>query len=291
MTDSNSKAFTFVQGLAADLQQGEIELPAFPDVVKRLQIILVNPNASAKDVVEVIAVDPILTTRLMKMANSAALNPKGIKIENLGSAISRLGFNLVRSTATAYAMTQMQKQEELAPIRGQLLDIWKRSNNVAAICYVISKNVLRRRPDEAVLAGLLHQIGRLYILVHAHTNNPELLHDDEYLDVVQNWQAGIGHHILESWTLPEPICDAVATQDSLLDEDDSDAEATEPSSLARLLSAATLRQRLSSDPRLRQQHPNVDDLMQAVEIDGINFLDAIVTNHDAIENMQQTLSA
>lgn len=293
MTDSNSKAFTFVQGLAADLQQGEIELPAFPDVVKRLQIILVDPSASAKDVVEVIAVDPILTTRLMKMANSAALNPKGIKIENLGAAISRLGFNLVRSTATAYAMTQMQKQEELAPIRGQLLDIWKRSNNVAAICYVISKNVLRRRPDEAVLAGLLHQIGRLYILVHAHTNNPELLHDDEYLNVVQDWQAGIGRHILESWTLPEPICDAVATQDSLLDEDDgvAEAEAAAPSSLARLLSAATLRQRLSSDPRLREHHPNVDDLMQAVEIDGINFLDAIVTNHDAIENMQQTLSA
>lgn len=83
MTDSSSKAFTFVQGLAADLQQGEIELPAFPDVVNRLRIILVDPNSSAKDVVEVIAVDPILTTRLMKMANSAALNPKGIKIENL----------------------------------------------------------------------------------------------------------------------------------------------------------------------------------------------------------------
>lgn len=139
MTDNSSKAFTFVQGLAADLQQGEIELPAFPDVVNRLRIILVDPNSSAKDVVEVIAVDPILTTRLVKMANSAALNPKGIKIENLGSAISRLGFNLVRSTAT----------------------------------------------------------------------NPELLQDDAYLDVVETWQAGIGRHILESWTLPEPICDAI----------------------------------------------------------------------------------
>lgn len=291
MTDSNSKAFAFVQGLAADLEKDDLELPAFPDVVKRLQVVLVDPNASAKDVVEVISVEPILTTRLMRMANSAALNPKGIEITNLGSAISRLGFNVVRSTATAYAMNQMQQQEELRTIRGQLNDIWKRSNNVAAICYIVSKNVLKRRPDEALLAGLLHQMGRLYILIHAHTNNPDLLDDDDYLDVVQSWQADVGRAIVESWSIPESICAAIAAQDMLLDDESDGDEDGSENPLTLLLSAASLRQRLSSDPQLRNSHPNADELMQSLELDGNNFLDAIVTNHDAIEGLQQTLSA
>lgn len=288
VTDSSSKAFAFVQGLAADLKKGDIELPAFPDVVKRLQVILVEPNASARDVVEVISVEPILTSRLMRMANSAALNPKGIEITNLGSAISRLGFNVVRSTATAFAMNQMQQQEGLRPIRAQLNQIWKSSNNVAAICYVVCKKVLKRRPDEALLAGLLHQMGRLYILIHAHSNNPELLADDDYLDVVESWQADIGRAIVESWTLPEPICAAIAAQDMLLEENE-EHEPGDP--LPLLLSAASLRQRLSSDPRLRESHPNADEVMQSLELDGNNFLEAIVANHDAIEGLQQTLSA
>jgi len=291
VTDSNSKAFAFVQGLAADLKGGDIDLPAFPDVVRRLQIMLVDPNASTRSIVEIISVEPILTTRLMRMANSAALNPKGIEITNLGSAISRLGFNLVRSTATAYAMNQMQQQEALKPIRGQLEQIWKTSNNVAAICYILAKHVLRRRPDEALLAGLLHQMGHLYILVHAHSNNPELLSDDDYLDVVHSWHADIGKAILESWSLPESICSAVATQNLILDSAAAEGpDGEDDSQLPLLLSAATLRHRLSSDPRLREQHPDADERMNALEIGGHNFLDAIVANHDAIESLQQTLS-
>ena len=120
MTESNGKAFAFVQGLAADLQQGNIELPAFPDVVKRLQVVLVDPNAATKDVVEVISVEPILTARLMRMASSAALNPRGSEISNLGSAVSRLGFNMVRSTAAGYALNQMKQAETLRPIHARI---------------------------------------------------------------------------------------------------------------------------------------------------------------------------
>ena len=286
MTDSSSKAFSFVQELAADLGKGEIDLPAFPDVVKRLQVVLIDESASTKDVVDTMAVEPILTARLLRMANSAALNPKGIEITNLGAAVSRLGFNMVRSTATAYAMNQMQQQESLQPIHGQLNAIWRNSNNVAAICYVVSRKVHGRRPDEALLAGLLHQIGRLYILTHTYKKDPALLQDQAYLEVVQSWHADIGKVILESWALPESICTAVATQDELLSEG-----GLREDSLGSLLSAAALRNRLSSDPMIREWHPQADELIQTVQLNGNNFLDLIVANHDDIESMQDTLSS
>ncbi len=183
-------------------------------------------------------------------------------------------------------MKQMQQQESLQPIHGQLNAIWRNSNNVAAICYVVSRKVHGQRADEALLAGLLHQIGRLYILTHAHKNDPTLLQDQAYLEVVQSWHADIGKAILESWALPETICAAVAAQDALLAE-----EMPQKDSLGSLLSAATLRNRLSSDPKIREWHPHADDLIQMVELNGNNFLDLIVANRDDIESMQHILSS
>lgn len=62
-------------------------------------------------------------------------------------------------------------------------------------------------------------------------------------------------------------------------------------SLGSLLSAATLRNRLSSDLKIREWHPHADDLIQIVELNGNNFLDLIVANRDDIESMQHILSS
>jgi HD-like signal output (HDOD) protein len=144
--------FEFVQQLAGSLGSGEIDLPAFPDVVGRLQATLVDEDASVREVLGIISSEPVLTARLLKMANSATMNPAGREINNINGAVTRLGFNLVRGTAAAYAINQMSREQELAPIRKDLEVIWRASNEVAAICYVVAKRVFGRQPDEAMLA-------------------------------------------------------------------------------------------------------------------------------------------
>lgn len=286
MTETTGKALDFVRKLAISLGRDEIDLPAFPDVVQRLQITLANENSSAKDVVQIMASEPLLTSKLMRMANSAALNPKGTEIDNLGAAVSRLGFNTVRSTATAYAMHQMKQQKELADIRDQLDDIWKGSNRVAATCYVLAKKGLKQRPDEALLAGLLHQIGRLYILMHAHRDDPQLMACDEYKGVVESMQAGIGKAILESWKIPDAICEAVEGQDTLLNEGE-----IKGANLTSLLSAASLRNRIASDPNVKQSHPEAEDLILKVNFGDSNFAELIGSHGPDIEAMQSALAA
>jgi len=284
--NTSGPAFEFVQQLAGSLGSGEIDLPAFPDVVGRLQATLADEEAGVREVVGVISSEPVLTARLLKMANSAAMNPAGREINNINGAVTRLGFNLVRGTAAAYAINQMSREQELAPIRKDLEVIWRASNEVAAICYVVAKRVFGRQPDEAMLAGLLHQIGRLYILTHTLQADPGLRDDPDYTAVLESWQAPIGAAILSAWGLPERIGDAVANQNDLLGE-----EIEELQPLPKLLSAAILRNRLSSDPLVRQSYPDADERMQTVNFGEKNFLDLVAASQGDIAVMQQALAA
>jgi hypothetical protein len=70
--------FEFVQQLAGSLGSGEIDLPAFPDVVGRLQATLVDEDASVREVLGIISSEPVLTARLLKMANSAPRHRGGL---------------------------------------------------------------------------------------------------------------------------------------------------------------------------------------------------------------------
>jgi HD-like signal output (HDOD) protein len=79
----------------------------------------------------------------------------------------------------------------------------------------ISQAVARRTtvcPDEAFLTGLLHGIGRLYIMVRAIGHTETLGHHQTFLDLVADWHAPIGKAVLENWGFAEEMCNAVGEQ-------------------------------------------------------------------------------
>lgn len=286
MGETVSDAFGFVRQLVANLPGKDVDLPAFPDVVRRLQVALADPDTSAKDLVAIIESEPVLSARLLQMANSAAMNAAGNPATSIKAAVSRLGFNLVRLTAVTHAMRQMERLAELAPIRAELGAIWRTSNEVAAICYVVAKRAFGRQPDEAMLAGLLHGIGGLYILTHAQKAAPALRGDPGFRSVLADWQPRLGKAILDAWGLPERIGAAVANQDELVAAGPQNLEP-----LARLLAAAKLRHRLASEPDLRGQLPGADDVLRAVTVGSGTFLDHVAAGHQDIEEMQLLLAA
>jgi HD-like signal output (HDOD) protein len=286
MTANVSRTFDFVRQLVANLPGKDVDLPAFPDIVQRLQVALTDPRTSASDLVAIIESEPVLSARLLQLANSAAMSAAGNPATTIKAAISRLGFNLVRITATSYAMRQMQRHDALQPIRDELGRIWRASNEVAAICYVVGRRAIGRQPDEAMLAGLLHGIGALYILSHTQQADPELRADPQFQAIVRDWQPRLGKAILDTWGLPERIGAAVASQDELVE---TAPEKLDP--LARLLSAAKFRHRLAQEPELRREVPQADELMRSVTFGGSTFLDLVAAAHQDIEEMQQLLAA
>ena len=118
-------------------------------------------------VVRVVGSEPMLAGKLMNMANSAALNTSGRKIADLRMAVARVGFNIVRSAALAFAVEQLKQSPEFKHLEGPLDGLWKNSVQIAALSHVIARRFSSLNGDTALLAGLMHNVGRIYILTRA----------------------------------------------------------------------------------------------------------------------------
>ena len=232
--DGNAELFRFLQKLITDMHE-DLELPGFPDIVLRLHRTLGDSNCSVRDVVRLISAEPTLSARLLHLANSAAFNPGARSVSDLKSAITLLGFSLVRSTASTFAMRQLEQQAWLEPLRPQLNRIWRDSTGVAAIAYVGARRTDGMRPDEALASGLFHQMGSLYVLTRAHREGVRLGSDADWAATIADWHPTIARAIMENWGMPATLAEAVETQDAL-----EDGDAAGMPLLSRLLAAAKL---------------------------------------------------
>jgi HD-like signal output (HDOD) protein len=205
-------AFEFVRGLAGELSSGRLDLPSFPEIAVRIRKVLADSKSSIDQVVRIVGAEPVLAARLLRIANSASLNRSGRPVTELRTAISRIGYNMVRSASMSFSLNQMRHDGKLAAFRHYLNDLWERSTSVAAYCYVLARNCSRVNPDEALLTGMMHGIGKLYILTRA-TDHPGMFGGDAELNaIIENWHASIGKAILENWEFPDVMAQAVGDQ-------------------------------------------------------------------------------
>jgi HD-like signal output (HDOD) protein len=205
-------AFEFVRSLASELSAGRLDLPSFPEIAVRIRKVLGDSKSSIEQVVRIVGSEPALAARLLRIANSASLNRSGRQVTELRTAISRIGYNMVRSASLSFSMNQMRHDKKLATFRHYLNDLWERSTSVAAYAYVLARNYSRVNPDEALLTGMMHGIGKLYILTRA-IDHPGLFGGDAELNqIIDDWHAAIGKAILENWEFPEAMAQAVGDQ-------------------------------------------------------------------------------
>ncbi|HEY2633884.1 MAG TPA: HDOD domain-containing protein [Steroidobacteraceae bacterium] len=210
--EERAAALAFLQKLAAEVSEGSIDLPCFPEVVIRISTALADPKTTADHVVTIVGAEPRLAARILQTANSAAFNTSGKRLTDLRSAITRLGHQMVHGTAMSYAMQQMKNEAALRSIAQPMTQLWNRSITVASICRIVARRT-KVNADAAFLTGLLHGIGNLYIMARAATQATALGSEHSWLDLLVGWQASIGKAVLESWGFAEEMCDAVGEQE------------------------------------------------------------------------------
>ena len=191
------------QDIITALEADRLVLPTLPEVALRVREVAEDPEASINEMGKVNGSDAALTARLIKVANSPLL--RGSKeITDLKMALLRLGIEYTCNIATGLAMSQMfQATTDLVDKR--MRDVWTRSSEIAGICHVLCKHRTKLRPDQATLAGLVHQIGVLPILTYAE-EHPELMRDSFTLDtVIEKLNGPLGDRILKRWDFPEQL--------------------------------------------------------------------------------------
>lgn len=207
-------AFGFVQLLAEELSTGRVSLPGIPEVALRVQRALSDDNANIDVVVRAINAEPTLAMQIMRMANSAALSAGAARVQDVRAAVLRAGTQMVRAAALAFLVKQLKASSELLPLRERLNALWRHGVSVGAVGRVLACHVQGVAPDAALLAGLLHVIGRLYILSRLE-RLPALLQEPQALEkILADWSGNVGKALLENWQMPEEYGEAVANFDN-----------------------------------------------------------------------------
>ena len=203
------KGFEFIESLAKELSSKSLVFPTSLNITMRIRSALNDPNSSTEKVAHIVGAEPVLSAQLLRLANSAAMNLGGKPVVDLRTAISRLGYALVRNIAISVGMRQLSQASPQSAMQPRVEKLWKHSIQVASISYILAKKRTRINPDEAMLAGLMHDIGGFYILTRVK-DFPNLFDDESAIkEITANWHAEVGRAILESWEIPEGISTAI----------------------------------------------------------------------------------
>jgi HD-like signal output (HDOD) protein len=201
--------------LASIRQDASLTLPGVPQIVTRLQQMLADPDVGIPQLIPVINYEPILVGRVLQMANSAALNPTRKQVTDVRTGITRVGFDLLRSATLAYAMRQLSQAHSHKDIRPHLEALWERSAWTAAVSYVIARKFTRVNRDVAFLGGLMHGVGKLFVLTRA-AHFPFVLRDrSRYTAILRKWHAQFAKAILNGWRINNEVIDAVVQYENL----------------------------------------------------------------------------
>jgi HD-like signal output (HDOD) protein len=276
-------AFHFVQALAAELSSGKVELPGFPHVVLRVQRVLSDIKADASRIVQVIGGEPVLSAQLMRMANSAALNPGKVPVADLKAAVARVGLDNVRTATIACAVQQLRAAPQLRGLEKPLDRLWQRSILVASLCHVAASRLTRINPDTALLAGMLQGIGRLYILTRA-SGHRELFSDEaNYLAIEHDWHLSIAAALLENWGFGDEIVQAV--HESETPERDTRGGV----GLGDVLAVGVLLAEHHSQPHVIRAQVNSARLLQRLQLDEKKCEAFIADSTQAVNGLREAL--
>jgi putative nucleotidyltransferase with HDIG domain len=181
-----------------------------PVVVQRLCAMADAPDVDVREMARIMAADPALTARLLRVANSAFYGLSR-QVTTVSYAISVLGVHTVRHIALATAIFGLRDRENV-PL--DLDAMWRHSVAVAGIAHMLASPMCSKDSETAFVGGLLHDIGRLILADHYKQDYVSVLRrareEDVLLQVVESEAFGVSHievgrALCEHWQLPATL--------------------------------------------------------------------------------------
>jgi HD-like signal output (HDOD) protein len=188
-------------------------LPTIPTVLAKILQLVDRESASGRELVDVIEHDQALTGKMLRLANSAFFG-QSRRVATIPRAVVLLGFSTVRNLALG---VKVWDSLSTGIARPRLEELWSHAVGVAVATKLLSARLRAGDPDEGFTAGLLHDVGRLVLAMKFRELYWEAIDaggEGVSPDVVETSAFGIDHAevggwLLEAWSLPAAIVDAV----------------------------------------------------------------------------------
>ncbi|MFK5949450.1 MAG: HDOD domain-containing protein [Methylococcales bacterium] len=193
----------FLVHVQKELDANRLVLPTLPEVALKVRDAVAKGESTSQELADMIVTDAALSARLIQVANSP-LYRGAQEVKNIQMAVTRLGSSTIRTLITSLVMQQM-----FTPTTNLLeqyfRETWEQGVNVSSICRALATFTPHLNPDEAMLAGLIHQIGKLPILMLVE-DIPEFKNSPSRLNkLLEKAHPPIGKIIMETWDFPEEL--------------------------------------------------------------------------------------
>lgn len=184
-------------------------LPTVPSVLKRLSVIIEKPRITLPEISNFISNDPALTTKVLKMVNSAIYGFPG-RIASVSHATMLLGLNVIKGLLLGVSVFELMQKS--------MNGLYEHSLATAIASRVIAQKKGLKEPEEVSVAGLLHDIGKVILMLEfqkeyevalneAQTKNISIF--DAEKDQFNATHANVGSWLAEKWRFPRSLIEVI----------------------------------------------------------------------------------
>lgn len=206
--EQRDRAQQLVAEVARCWEQGIETLPPFPPLAGRLVGLLGSEELDVREVVKVIGLEPTVAAGVLRASNSA-LYSRGIEITNLKQAVVRLGPRESARVALSMATRQLfDLSRRAAEARFEHLQqaFWRHALTVAFTASGLAVKYQRGDPERALIAGMLHDIGKNVALAYlSELPGASQESDTVVLLVCREVHEAFGEDLARRWQLPEVV--------------------------------------------------------------------------------------
>ena len=189
---------------------GELNFPTSLDASRRVLKAVENPDIGLGSLAKIVIAEPLLSAKVLRLANSMALNPANQIVRDVRQAVLRVGMDPIKSLTLVLIVDQLRQSQRQSACRGLSNALWERSVHVAALAYVLTRKLTSLNADEAMFAGIVHDLGRFYLLSRL-ADYPVLLEDMNVLaETINDLAAAANEMVLTALNVPATIVEAVS---------------------------------------------------------------------------------
>lgn len=192
-----------------DLLGGDPVFPTSMRLAVTIRQMLDKDDVSVSHVARLVSVEPFMAAKIVRMANSVAFNPNGQTVFSVEQALSRIGFNVLRSVALSVAVAQLRATPSMAVFPRLSNASWESSVQLAALARLLAKHKKMANPDEAMMCGLMSEMGTFYLLYLASSNPAYVKNIAAVLDLLHKHGERVGAQFVQALGLPENIVKAL----------------------------------------------------------------------------------
>ncbi|MFK5913424.1 MAG: HDOD domain-containing protein [Woeseiaceae bacterium] len=195
--DDEHKEDSIVAEISRAFHHEEVDLPSMPEVALKINHAVQNETLDIQSITNIIQADPMISARAVQVANSA-MYAGSQSVQTIKRAVQRIGLRAMRAIVMSVALKNLYTANSTF-IKKRMAEYYQHSIRVGVVCQVLTKQIKGFDPEQAFLAGLIHDIGIVPILIKADSHE-EIRTNMELLDkLIKKLQTQVGSMLLNQW--------------------------------------------------------------------------------------------